>query len=133
MTLIASCHCGKTRIALPDIPSEGTRCNCTFCQRAGAVWAYYKVGDLKLLQADGQRSYSTNPEYGLHHFCGNCGMHTWGESVDWSSAYNDDGTPKGGDTTLVPERTQCQINLNLIDDLDWSKIKIVELDGRNNW
>lgn len=133
MSLIATCHCGKTRIALPDHPTKAARCNCTFCQRTGAVWAYYSVGEIKVLSADDEGTYSTNPEYGLHHFCKHCGMHTWGESVDWSSAYNNDGTPKGGDATLVPELTKLQVNLNLVDDLDWSKLEIEQLDGRNNW
>ena len=132
MTLIASCHCGSTRIELPEQPTQAARCNCTFCQRTGAVWAYYTPDQIKVLRCDGQRSYSTNPEYGSHHFCGNCGMHTWGESVDWSSAYNNDGTPKG-DTAVIPEKTKCQVNLNLVDDLDWSKVDIEQLDGRNNW
>lgn len=132
MTLIASCHCGATRIELPEHPSQAARCNCTFCQRTGAVWAYYSHDQIKVLQADGQRSYATNPQFGSHHFCGTCGMHTWGESVDWSSAYNNDGTPKG-DAAVIPEKTKCQVNLNLVDDLDWSRIEIEQLDGRNNW
>ena len=133
MPLIASCHCGKTRIALPDHPRKATRCNCTFCQRTGAVWAYYALGDGTVLQADDQRSYSTDPRMGSHHFCGNCGMHTWGESIDWSTVYNDDGTPRYGDNAPIPEMTSCQVNLNLVDDLDWSLIEIEPLDGRNAW
>lgn len=133
MTLIATCHCGATRIELPAQPTAAARCNCTFCQRTGAVWAYYSVGEITVRQNEGQRSYSTNPEVGLHHFCGTCGMHTWGESVDWSAAYNKDGTPKGGNAHIVPELTKLQVNLNLIDGLDWSKIEIEELDGLNAW
>lgn len=133
MPLTATCHCGATQIALPEHPTKAARCNCTFCQRTGAVWAYYSAGDIALIKTEGQRHYSTNPEYGLHHFCGTCGMHTWGESVDWSAAYNSDGTPKGGDATIVPEHTKWQVNLNLVDDLDWSKVEIENLDGRNAW
>lgn len=133
MALTATCHCGATRIVLPRHPTEAARCNCTFCQRTGAVWAYYQMGELDVQQAINQRDYGTNPALGTHHFCGTCGMHTWGESVDWSAAYNNDGTPKGGDATLIPERTKCQVNLNLVDDLDWSRIEIEQLDGRNSW
>ena len=133
MTLIATCHCGNTRIALPDHPTKAARCNCTFCQRTGAIWAYYAMGELDVQKSDEQRDYSTDPTLGSHHFCGTCGMHTWGESVDWSAAYNADGTPKGGDATIIPQMTRCQINLNLVDGLDWAQIEIQELDGRNNW
>lgn len=133
MTLHLKCHCGATHIALPAHPTKAARCNCTFCQRTGAVWAYYAAGEIEVIKSVGQRDYSTDPSMGRHHFCGTCGMHTWGESVDWASAYNNDGTPKGGDAALVPELTKWQVNLNLVDDLDWSKIEIEQLDGRNNW
>lgn len=130
MTIVATCHCGSTRIVLPEHPTKAARCNCTFCQRTGAVWAYYPIGDITVEKAEGQRNYSTDPKLGSHHFCGTCGMHTWGESVDWSVIYNDDGTPKDD----VPvEMTKCQVNLNLVDDLDWSRIEIEPLDGRNAW
>ncbi|SFV29656.1 Uncharacterized conserved protein [Devosia crocina] len=133
MSLTATCHCGATRITLPDHPTSAARCNCTFCARTGAVWAYYPHGALKIERADGQRDYSTDPSVGLHHFCGSCGMHTWGESIDWSTVYNTDGTLKGIDEMPEPKLTRCQVNLNLIDDLDWSRIEIEELDGRANW
>jgi len=133
MPLIATCHCGDTRIALPAHPTKAARCNCTFCQRTGAVWAYYAAGELEIQKTDNQADYSTNPDMGLHHFCGRCGMHTWGESVDWSAAYDSDGTPKQGDASIVPELSKWQVNLNLVDDLDWSLIEVENLDGRNNW
>lgn len=130
MSIIATCHCGNTRIVLPAHPTKGARCNCTFCQRTGAVWAYYEIGDIDVAKALDQRGYSTDPKVGNHYFCGTCGMHTWGESVDWSAIYNDDGSPK---TNAPHEMTRCQVNLNLVDDLDWSKIEIEQLDGKNAW
>ena len=133
MTFHATCHCGATRIALPGHPTEAARCNCTFCQRTGAVWAYYDPEALVVERADEQRSYSTNPAFGQHYFCGRCGMHSWGESLDWSQMYNADGTLKGDDPDALPTRRKRQVNLNLVDDLDWSKITIEELDGRNAW
>lgn len=131
MSHIASCHCGSTRIVLPEHPRQASRCNCTFCQRSGAVWSYYDIGAIVVEKAEHQSSYSTDPTVGLHHFCGKCGMHTWGESLDWSAVYNDDGTPK--DNVAPVAMTKCQVNLNLVDDLDWSKIEIEQLDGRNAW
>ena len=133
MTLVASCHCGATRIELPAHPTEGTECNCTYCARTGAVWAYYAPGELKFLSRDGERTYSTSPQIHQHHFCGNCGMQTWGDSPDWSSMYNDDGTPKEGDGTGIPAARKHGLNLRLIDELDWSKVTINKVDGRNSW
>lgn len=119
MSLIASCHCGGTRIELPRQPTEAKTCNCTYCARTGAVWAYYKPGELTFLSREDERSYSTAPEIHQHHFCGRCGMQTWGDSPDWSSAYNADGAPG--------------LNLRLVEGLDWSGVSVEEMDGRNNW
>ena len=133
MSLIASCHCGAVRIALPEHPSAGTECNCSYCSRTGAVWAYYEPGKLQFLSRDGERMYSTNPDIHQHHFCGTCGMQTWGESPDWGSMYNDDGTPKNGDPNSFPTARKLGLNLKLVDDLDWSRIKVSKVDGRNSW
>lgn len=132
MTLVASCHCGSTRIALPARPTHAKSCNCTYCARTGAVWAYYKQGELTFLSQDGEAAYSPG---GLnnHHFCSKCGMQTWGDSPDWASLYNADGTPKDGDARAVPTERIYAVNLNLIDDLDWSAVAVEKVDGRNSW
>lgn len=132
MPLIASCHCGATRIELPAQPTQAGSCNCSYCARTGAVWAYYKPGELKFLSQEGEAEYAPG---GLnqHHFCSRCGMQTWGSSPDWGSMYNTDGTPKNGDPTAVPTERSFSVNLNLVDDLDWSAVTIEAMDGRNNW
>lgn len=133
MPFVATCHCGATRIELPAHPETAGKCNCTFCARTGAVWGSYAPGELKFLSRDGERMYSTNPAMHQHYFCGTCGMQTWGDSPDWSSIYNDDGTPKNGDPTAVPTARKLGLNLNLVDELDWSRIAITSFDGRNGW
>jgi len=132
MTLVASCHCGSTRIALPAQPTHAKSCNCTYCARTGAVWAYYRQGELRFVSQEGEAAYSPG---GLnnHHFCSKCGMQTWGDSPDWASLYNADGTPKDGDARAVPTERIYAVNLNLIDDLDWSAVTVEKLDGRNSW
>jgi Uncharacterized conserved protein len=132
MTLIATCHCGAVKIALPSQPTEAKTCNCSFCQRTGAVWAYCKAGELTFLSQEGEVTYSPT---GLnnHHFCARCGMQTWGDSPDWASMYNADGTPKNGDANSIPTERIYAVNLNLIDDLDWSAVRVEQMDGRNNW
>ena len=134
MSLIATCHCGASRIELPAAPLRAVECNCTYCARTGAVWGYYKSGELDFQSQEDERSYSTAPDIHQHHFCGRCGMQTWGESPDWSSIYNDDGTPKEGFTTAsFPTERTFAVNLRLVDDLDWSALTIEKVDGRNNW
>ena len=133
MTLIATCHCGATRIQLPSQPTEATSCNCSYCSRTGAVWAYYKQGELTFLSRDGEATYSASGGMNLHHFCSTCGIQTWGDSPDWASMYNLDGTPKNSDANAMPTERTYGINLKLIDDLDWSAVTITNVDGRNSW
>ncbi|MBJ3783364.1 GFA family protein [Devosia sediminis] len=132
MTVTLSCHCGATKIALPAQPTHAKSCNCSFCQRTGAVWAYYKPDELTFLSKERDVTYSQSG-LNIHHFCGTCGMHTWGDSPDWASMYNADGTPKNGDANAMPTARIYGVNLNLVDDLDWSAVTVEKMDGRSNW
>jgi hypothetical protein len=132
MTLTATCHCGATRITLPRLPSEAHTCNCSYCARTGAVWAGVERNEMAFVSQEGDAIYSASGGMNEHHFCSHCGIHTWGSSPDWSSAYNDDGTPKG-EPNVVPEGRTYMVNLNLVDDIDWSQISIKKMDGRTNW
>lgn len=134
MSIVASCHCGATRIELPRHPSTAKECNCSYCARTGAVWAYFGPGELRFVAQHGEQTYSASDGMNQHHFCGRCGMQTWGDSLDWSSVYTAEGTPKAGFTgeSLPTQRTYA-VNLRLIDDLDWSKVAVEKVDGRSNW
>jgi hypothetical protein len=46
--LSATCHCGAIRVEIPRRPREVTNCNCSICRRLGTLWAYYKVGTVKV-------------------------------------------------------------------------------------
>lgn len=134
MSLIASCHCGATRIELPNLPSSAKECNCSYCARTGAVWGYYAAGEMRFVSQDGEKTYSASDGMNLHHFCGKCGMQTWGDSPDWASMYNIDGTPKDGfSPNSLPSQRSYAVNLRLVDDLDWSTILVEKVDGRSSW
>lgn len=132
MTQTASCHCGATRIALPAKPTEATACNCSFCQRSGALWGYYGPEEIEVVTED-DRAYSASG-MNHHHFCGTCGMHTHGYSPDWSSIYTDDGTPKDGvQPGTMPEARTAAVNLRMVPDLDLEALAVTKVDGRDNW
>lgn len=133
MTLIASCHCGGTRIELPRLPERQLECNCTYCTKAGAVWGYFGPGEMTFSSNDHDRLYSKSG-MNQHHFCGKCGMQTWGDSPDWAEIYNADGTPKEGHTASdLPTRRTYAVNLKLLDDFDPSGLTAQKIDGRNSW
>ena len=133
MTLTASCHCGNTKIILPHPPVQAAECNCTFCSRTGAVWGYFKPGELQIAAGESDKFYSASGPANEHHFCSHCGMQTWGVSPDWASAYNDDGTPKSDDPNALPEGKMFSVNLRLVEDFDWGSVTVHKMDGRNSW
>ena len=132
MPILASCHCGATKLQA-ELPREAKQCNCSFCSRTGAVWGYYEPDEIVFLSQDEDRVYSASG-MNRHHFCGRCGLQTWGDSPNWASAYNADGSPKAGVAPgSVPEQRVYAINLRMVDGLDLTTLKIEQMDGRNNW
>lgn len=132
MPIIASCHCGATKLQA-ELPNEAKQCNCSFCARTGAVWGYYQPDEIVFVSQDEDRTYSASG-MNRHHFCGRCGMQTWGDSPNWASAYNADGSPKEGVVAgSIPEQRVYAINLRLVDGLDLSTLHVEQMDGRNNW
>lgn len=131
MTLTAVCHCGATHIEFDILPTSAKTCNCSFCRRTGAVWAYFEPETLRVIAAE-NRVYSSG---GLnkHYFCGRCGGNTHGSAPDWSSAYDDNGKLKPGMAEPPPEQRLASVNLNMVDDLDLSRVTITAVNGRDNW
>src|SRR5512143_3813126 len=54
--LTGTCHCGSVRVELPRRPRSLTNCNCSICRRYGALWAYYRPGELRVVCAKGATS-----------------------------------------------------------------------------
>lgn len=133
MTVTARCHCGATQITLPAMPTEGGVCNCTFCNRTGAVWASYDQSEVKVV-AEQTAVYSPSSPANAHQFCGRCGGNTHGYAPDYSKAFNMDGTPKDGvELDMSDEARRISVNLRMIDDFDPASISLTHMDGRNNW
>jgi hypothetical protein len=86
-----------------------------------------------MLSQEDERTYSASDGMNQHHFCGRCGMQTWGDSPDWASLYNNDGTRKDPDGPEWPTARTYAVNLRLIDELDWSTVAVEKVDGRKSW
>jgi len=123
MTVIASCHCGGTRIELPTPPTHATQCTCTYCLKSGGIWAYYEIDAPKVVSDTHGSIYSPTTPLHKHHFCANCGCTTYGTSPDYSL-----------EDTEIPERQKFAINVKLLDDYElYRSLEVIELDGRNLW
>lgn len=145
MTLHATCHCGATRIEVDRAPATATACNCTFCTKRGALWAYYDPSEVRVVEA----APADYAPHGLnhHHFCAACGCTTVTHAPDWTAAGGAAGegardAAQGGEpnpaaawspeaVAALPRRVS--VNVRLFDDLDWEVIPVVRLDGRNLW
>lgn len=133
MTITVSCHCGSSRIRLSKAPETAKSCNCTFCLRVNALWSYFEPDEVEVLSEDHDAIYSASG-MNLHHFCSKCGLHTYGDSPDWASAYNNDGTPKEGTVPgQMPAKRTFGVNMRLAEDFDLGTLAVTEVDGRNSW
>ena len=46
--LVASCHCGRSRITLPRTPDYSCECNCSLCTKTGFAGIYFSSGELRI-------------------------------------------------------------------------------------
>jgi hypothetical protein len=44
----ATCHCGAVRLEIETPPETVTDCNCSICRRYGVLWAYYRLGQVRM-------------------------------------------------------------------------------------
>jgi hypothetical protein len=114
-----SCHCGAVRFEVEIDPSAGaSRCNCSICTKISPTGSMVKPDAFTLLSGEeslGQ--YAWGAKISTRFFCKQCGVHCFGRGHL---------AELGGDYVSV--------NMNCLDDIDPSTLKIVHWDGRhNNW
>ena len=125
MTLIATCHCGSTRLVLARVPDSATECNCTYCSKTGGIWGYFTPDEVEIVVlAEGGIYAPTHPRQ-RHFFCTVCGCTTHGIAPAYTEA--DIGA------TEMPKADQIGVNLRLLDNFDLSSVELHKIDGRNLW
>jgi hypothetical protein len=123
MTITLSCHCGGTRIELPEAPIEATQCTCSYCTKSGGLWAYYEIDAPRVIADGNDRIYSPTSPLHAHHFCAKCGCTTYGTSPDYSL-----------EDTTIPEKRKFAVNVKLLDNYElYRALPVSEIDGRNLW
>lgn len=83
-TYMGSCHCGAIRFQTElDLDAGSNRCNCSYCAKARAWFAFAKGAErFRLLASPGVSEYSWTPpgQPGPHltfTFCRTCGVRTY--------------------------------------------------------
>jgi hypothetical protein len=118
-TYAGACHCGAVRFrAQLDLAAGASRCNCSICTRTAPTSAMTKPEAFELLTAEGELGrYAWGAKTSTRFFCKTCGVHCFGRGHL---------AELGGDFVSV--------NLNCVDGLELTDLKIDHWDGRHdNW
>jgi len=108
-----SCHCGAIRFSVDGAIEGAMSCNCSICQRKGALMWFVPRDKLTIAAgADSMSTYTFNKHVIQHHFCPTCGMHPFGVGTD----------PKGN--------SMAAININCLEDIDLASIPVQHYNGR---
>jgi len=74
-----SCHCGTVRfqVRLSEGLKTARRCDCSYCQKRGAVVVTASLRDFDLISGEEALSlYQFNTHIAKHYFCSRCGIYT---------------------------------------------------------
>ena len=113
MNYKGSCHCGKVTYEVEGELKSAMACNCSICQRKGALLWFIPRSALKLTSGEETLvSYKFNRHLIDHRFCPVCGIHPFAEAVD----------PKGGPAAAI--------NVNCLEDVDLHALEVMHYDGR---
>jgi len=114
MNYKGSCHCGRIAFEVEGTLEGAMTCNCSMCQRKGAVMWFVPRDRLKLLTPDENAStYLFNTHAVKHRYCSVCGIHPFGEGTD----------PKGMRTAAV--------NIRCLEGIALENIPTTHYDGRS--
>ena len=107
------CHCCKVAFEAEGEIKGAMACNCSICQRKGALMWFVPREKLRLLTPEtALATYTFNKHVIKHRFCPVCGMHPYGEGTD----------PKGN--------AMAAINIRCLEGVDLAAIPVRHYDGR---
>ncbi len=111
------CHCANTKLLTEEPPASITSCNCSICNRIGALWAYYDLEKVEVLIAEGSnKNYSWGEKALTYHRCTQCGCTTH------YTANRDDGSKRIAiNCRMAPLSEISNIPVRKFDGLQTSK------------
>lgn len=114
MTYHGSCHCGAIAFDVEGTLEGVMSCNCSICQRKGALMWFVPRDKLTLLTPESNAStYMFNKHVIRHRFCPTCGIHPFGEGTDRQ------GNP------------MAAVNVRCLEGVDLSALPVTHIDGRS--
>jgi hypothetical protein len=113
-TLQGGCHCGRVRFEATGDLSRVASCNCSICTKRGALWAFVKAPQFRLLQGEDALSDYQFGKKRIHHlFCRSCGIGSFSRGL----------APNGEETFAV--------NVRCLDDIDVAGLTLTPFDGKS--
>jgi hypothetical protein len=108
------CHCGRVRYEVETDVNPVISCNCSICQKQGALWAFPKPEQFKLISGESDLAdYQFNRKTIHHLFCRNCGV------ASFARGKNADGSEG------------VSINVRCLDDVDVDALTPTPFDGKS--
>jgi hypothetical protein len=115
--MLLYCHCGCVCVRTAKRPDFIHDCNCTLCQKTGAIWGYFPPSEVTVEGTTAGYSRDDKAEPGVSiRFCSQCGSTTHFELTEAAIA-------KFGNTMLG-------VNMRLSDQSDLDGVELRYPDGR---
>ena len=113
-TYTGGCHCGEVRFEVTVDISSVVSCNCSLCQKRGALWSFVPAEHFGLRAgAEDLKDYQFGKKTIHHLFCAQCGV----------GAFSRGKNPKGEEMVAV--------NVRCLDDVDIAALTPTPFDGRS--
>ncbi len=113
-TYTGGCHCGKVRYEVETSLTPVLDCNCSICQKRGALWTYVDPPAFKLLTGEGELTDYQFNKHNIHHlFCATCGVASFARG----------SSTEGGEGIAI--------NVRCLDDIDLASLTLTPFDGRS--
>lgn len=111
------CHCGTVRFEADLDLAKVIACNCSICEKRGALFSFIPASAFKLLSGqDSLKDYqfAQFPKKKIHHlFCSTCGV----------NAFSRGSTPDGSE--------MIAINVRFVDGIDLAGLSPEPFDGKS--
>lgn len=106
------CHCGRVRYEVETTLESVMSCNCSICQKRGAILTFVPAPQFTLLSGeDDLTDYQFNKKIVHHLFCSRCGVGSFAR-----------GTGPDGSAMIA-------VNVRCLDDVDLAARSPMSFDG----
>lgn len=115
-----SCHCGRVQVHTAKRPDFINECNCSLCQKAGAIWGYFEPNEVGVIGETATYRREDKAQAGVAiRFCSNCGTTTHFELTQ-ATIESFGNTMLGVNMRLANETDLIGIELRYPDGRSWS-------------